>query len=243
MVVIGGEAVIVDCAPSSLGRGVPDSPAVRVILVDDAALVREGIARLLAEEGVDVIAQLPDATGLADAVRAGAPDAVVLDVRMPPTNTTEGLEAAVELKREHPRLGVLVLSQHIETRHAVDLLRSGHGGVGYLLKERITRSTELVDALARVASGETVIDPEVVHKVFDRPRQTDPITQLTAKERQVLALVAEGLSNERIAVRLEVTTRTVETHTSRIFFKLGLHEDRTNHRRVLAVLAHLRAIT
>lgn len=140
-------------------------------------------------------------------------------------------------------LGVLVLSQHIETRHAVDLLRSGHGGVGYLLKERITRSTELVDALARVASGETVIDPEVVHKVFDRPRQTDPITQLTAKERQVLALVAEGLSNERIAVRLEVTTRTVETHTSRIFFKLGLHEDRTNHRRVLAVLAHLRAIT
>jgi DNA-binding NarL/FixJ family response regulator len=222
---------------------VPDSPAVRVILVDDATLVREGIARLLADEGVDVVAQLCDATGVGDAVRAGAPDAVVLDVRMPPTHTTEGLKAAVELKREFPSLGVLVLSQHVETRHAVDLLQSGHGGVGYLLKERITRSTELVDALGRVASGGTAIDPEVVHKVLDRPRRTDPITQLTPKEREVLTLVAQGLSNERIAQRLKVTSRTVETHTSRIFLKLGLHEDLATNRRVLAVLAQLRTIT
>lgn len=211
-----------------------------MILVDDAVLVREGIARLLADDGVDVIEQLSDATALAHAVRIGEPDAVVLDVRMPPTNTTEGLDAAVALKREHPRLGVLVLSQRVEAVHAVELLKSGHGGVGYLLKERITRSTELVDALARVASGGMAIDPQVVAAVFNTPRQTDPVMQLTEKEREVLTLVAEGLSNERIAFRLGVTPRTVETHIGRIFSKLGLHEDPASHRRVLAVLAHLR---
>jgi serine/threonine-protein kinase len=214
-----------------------------VILVDDAVLVRQGIARLLADDGIDVIGQLSDATGLAEAVRAGAPDAVVLDVRMPPTNTTEGLHAALELKREHPRLGVLVLSQRVETRHAVDLLKDGQAGVGYLLKERITRSSELVEALNRVVSGGMAIDPEVVHAVFDAPRQDDPVNQLTAKEREVLALVAEGLSNERIAHRLEVTPRTIETHIGRIFLKLGLHENPASHRRVLAVLAQLRSGT
>jgi len=211
------------------------------MLVDDAPLVREGIARLLIDEGLDVVAQLADATGLADAVDVHAPDAVIIDVRMPPTHTTEGLLAAAELKRTHPDLGVLVLSQHVETRHAVDLLRAGNAGVGYLLKERITRSTELVDALRRVVSGGTAIDPEVVRTVFGTPRQSDPLAQLTAKEREVLELVAEGYSNERIAEQLEVTSRTVETHTSRIFTKLGLEADPANHRRVLAVLAHLRA--
>jgi len=214
---------------------------VRVILVDDAALVREGIARLLVDDGVDVVAQLADATTLAAAIDAYVPDAVVIDVRMPPTHTTEGLQAAVELKRTHPDLGVLVLSQHVETRHAVDLLRTGNAGVGYLLKERITRSTELVDALRRVVAGGTAIDPEVVRSVFRTPRRADPLTQLTSKEREVLELVAEGSSNERIAEQLQVTSRTVETHTSRIFSKLGLEADPANHRRVLAVLAHLRA--
>lgn len=212
----------------------------KVILVDDAPLVREGIARLLADEGIAVVAQLPDATGLPAAVHSARPDVVVTDVRMPPTSTTEGLQAAIELKRDHPDLGVLVLSQHVETRHAVDLLSRGHRGVGYLLKERITRPEELVDAVRRVAAGGTAIDPEVVRLVLDAPRWEDPVARLTAKEREVLALVAEGHSNERIAERLAITARTVESHTSRIFTKLGLEADPTTHRRVLAVLAHLR---
>jgi DNA-binding NarL/FixJ family response regulator len=213
----------------------------RVILADDAPLVREGIARLLTDQGVDVAAQLSDATGLRAAVQTHQPDAVITDVRMPPTSTTEGLQAALELKREHPGLGVLVLSQHVETRHAVDLLTSGRPGVGYLLKERITRPEELVDAIRRVARGGTAIDPEVVRIVFETPRRFDPMSLLTTKEREVLALVAEGHSNDRIAERLAITSRTVESHTSRIFTKLGLEADPTTHRRVLAVLAHLRA--
>ena len=215
----------------------------RVILVDDAPLVRAGIARLLADEGVDVVAQLADATGLLAAVQANRPDTVIIDVRMPPTHTTEGLQASVELKREQPDLGVLVLSQHVETRHAVELLTGGRTGVGYLLKERITRPAELVDAVRRVAGGGTAIDPEVVRIVFDTPRRSDPMSRLTAQEQNVLALVAEGHSNDRIAQRLAVTARTVETHTSRIFTKLGLDADPATHRRVLAVLAHLRAST
>jgi DNA-binding NarL/FixJ family response regulator len=220
---------------------VADQPALRVILVDDATLVREGVARLLADDGVEVVAQRSDAVGLADAVQDLAPDAVVLDVRMPPTHTTEGLQAALELKRDHPRLGVVVLSQHVETRHAVDLLSGGHQGVGYLLKERISRSEELVDALRRVVAGGTAVDPEIVQTVLTTPRRSDPVAELTAKEREVLELLAEGHSNERIAEQLLVTTRTVETHTGRIFTKLGLEADPTTHRRVLAVLAHLRA--
>jgi DNA-binding NarL/FixJ family response regulator len=212
----------------------------RVILVDDAPLVREGIARLLADAGLDVLAQRADASGLVDLVRSAGADAVVIDVRMPPTHTTEGLEAATELKRELPQVGVLVLSQYVETRHAVDLLRAGFRGVGYLLKERIARADELVDAVRRVAGGGTAIDPDVVRRVMDTPRAADPLLALTPKERDVLALVAEGHSNERIAEQLGVTDRTVETHTSRIFTKLGLPADPTTHRRVLAVLAHLR---
>lgn len=212
----------------------------RVILVDDAALVRRGIARLLADEGVMVLAEFPDAVGLAAAVHAEGPDAVIIDVRMPPTHTTEGLEAAVELKDEFPELGVLVLSQQVETRHAVELLARGRTGVGYLLKERVSHPEELVDAVHRVAAGGTVIDPDVVRAVLETPRRADPVAQLTAQERTVLALLAEGHSNDRIAERLTVTPRTVETHTSRIFTKLGLEVDPATHRRVLAVLAHLR---
>jgi DNA-binding NarL/FixJ family response regulator len=212
-----------------------------VVLVDDASLVRAGIARLLADEGVQVITQLPDATELLAAVQANRPDAVIIDVRMPPTHTTEGMRASLELKQEHPDIGVLVLSQHIETRHAVELLAGGHRGVGYLLKERIARPTELVDAVQRVAQGGMVIDPEVVRTVFETPRRLDPMASLTARERDVLGFVAEGFSNDRIAERLGVTARTVETHTSRIFTKLGLEADPATHRRVLAVLALLRA--
>lgn len=211
-----------------------------VVLVDDAPLVREGIARLLVEDGVDVLGQGADASGLLPQVEALRPDVVVLDVRMPPTHTTEGLEAATMLKGVLPELGVLVLSQHVEPRHALDLLAGGHKGVGYLLKERITRSSELVDALHRVAAGGTVIDPEIVRTVFDAPRREDPMDRLTAREREVLSLLAEGHSNDAIADRLRMTARTVETHTGRIFAKLDLEADPTTHRRVLAVLAYLR---
>ncbi len=157
--------------------------AVRVILVDDATFVRAGIARLLADEGVDVVAQFPDATGLLEAVRDERPNAVVIDVRMPPTHTTEGLRASLELKREFPDLGVLVLSQHVETRQAVELLAGGHTGVGYMLEERITKASELVDAVQRVAAGGTAVDPEVVRTVFETPRRADPLSGLTARER------------------------------------------------------------
>lgn len=213
----------------------------RVVLADDAALVREGIARFLADEGVEVVAKLEDATTLLDVVGSEAPDAVVVDVRMPPTHTTEGIDAAVAVKRAHPGTGLLVLSQHVETRQAVDLLSGGHRGVGYLLKDRVARPSELVDAVRRVAAGGVVVDPEVVATVFGTPRRVDPLAGLTAKEREVLGLLAEGHSNDGLAERLGVTARTIETHTSRIFAKLGLEADPAVHRRVLAVLAHLRA--
>lgn len=212
----------------------------RVILVDDAVLIREGIARLLAEAGIDVVAQLPDASRLLDAVVTMDPDVVIVDVRMPPTSTTEGLEAARLIKDRDPGIGVLVLSQHVETRHALDLLARGKRGVGYLLKEGVARPDQLVDAVRRVAAGGTAIDPEVVRRIFQTPRQDDALQDLTLKERDVLALVAEGHSNDHIAALLGVTARTVESHTGRIFTKLGLEVDSSTHRRVLAVLAHLR---
>ena len=211
------------------------------MLVDDAVLVREGIARLLRDEGVEVVAQRADAIDLLDDVEGSRPDAVILDVRMPPTHTIEGLEAAVELKRRIPDIGVLVLSQYVETHHAMELLMGAHSGVGYLLKERITAQSDLVDALARIADGGTVIDPEVVRRVLETPRRPDALDRLTAREQEVLALLAEGHSNASIADLLATTGRTIETHTSRIFAKLDLELTPATHRRVLAVLAHLRA--
>jgi DNA-binding NarL/FixJ family response regulator len=211
------------------------------MLVDDAVLVREGIARLLGEDGVEVVAQHADATDVLPAVEQSRPDVVVLDVRMPPTHTTEGLVAAAELKDRFPEVGVLVLSQHVETHHAMELLMGAHSGVGYLLKERIAGHADLVDALTRIADGGTVIDPEVVRKVLETPRRPNTLDRLTAREQEVLALLAEGHSNAAIAELLATTARTVETHTSRIFTKLDLELTPTTHRRVLAVLAHLRA--
>ena len=211
-----------------------------MVLVDDAPLVREAFARLLRDEGVDVVAQQADALGLTTAVEEARPDVVILDVRMPPSHTTEGLDAAVELKARHPEVGVLVLSQYVETHHAIDLLRGAHSGFGYLLKERITAHSDLIDAITRIADGGIVIDPEVVRKVLETPRQSDPLDRLTAREQEVLALVAEGHSNAAIADLLATSGRTIETHTSRIFTKLDLEATSTTHRRVLAVLAHLR---
>lgn len=210
------------------------------MLVDDAPLVREGIARLLAEDGLAVVAQLGDAEGLEAAVGAHGAEVVVLDVRMPPTHTTEGLAAAASLKRERPDIGVLVLSQHLETRHALDLLACGRG-VGYLLKERVSEPGELAAAVRRVGEGGTAVDPEVVRRVMGTRRPDDPLAALSERERTVLSLVAEGLSNRAIAERLVVTDRTVETHIANLFSKLGLQAEAGTHRRVLAALAHLRA--
>lgn len=215
--------------------------AIRALLVDDAAIVREGIARLLGEDGIEVVDQLPDAVGLLGRVERTRPDVVVLDVRMPPTHTTEGLDAAAELRRAFPQVGVLVLSQYVETHHAMELLTGSPRGVGYLLKERIARPADLVDALRRVAAGGTVVDPDVVRRVLETPRTVDPVARLTVREREVLTLVAEGHSNATIADLTDTNVRTVETHTGRIFTKLGLESSASTHRRVLAVLAHLRA--
>ena len=215
--------------------------ACRVMLVDDAPLIREGVARLLHDEGISVVAQYADAVDVLTAVEDLCPDVVIMDVRMPPTHTIEGLQAATELKERHPDVGVLVLSHYVETVHALNLLHGAHGGVGYLLKERITAHTELVDAITRVAEGGTVIDPEVVRKVLDSPRRSDPLDRLTSREHEVLALVAAGHSNASIARLLATSSRTIETHTSRIFTKLDLEATPDTHRRVLAVLAHLRA--
>jgi len=213
---------------------------VRVMLVDDAVLVREGIASLLAASGFQVVGQRGDAVGLVGAVRELQPAVVVMDVRMPPTHTTEGLRAAVELKAALPEVGVLILSQHVESRHAIELLARSAAGVGYLLKERIARPAELEDAVRRVAAGGTAVDPEVVSAVLGTRRAVDPLSALTAREREVLTLVAEGRSNDAVAEHLLVNIRTVETHMANILTKLGLPAEPGTHRRVLAVLTYLR---
>lgn len=212
----------------------------RVMLVDDAVLVREGIASLLAASGFQVVGQRGDAIGLVEAVRELQPAVVVMDVRMPPTHTTEGLRAAVELKAALPEVGVLMLSQHVESRHAIDLLARSAAGVGYLLKERIVRPAELEEAVRRIAAGGTAIDPEVVSAVLGTRRTHDPLSALTTREREVLTLVAEGHSNDAVADQLLVNIRTVETHMANILTKLGLPAEPGTHRRVLAVLTYLR---
>lgn len=212
----------------------------RLMLVDDAVLVREGIARLLDAIGFEVVAQRDDAVDLIDAVRAVEAQVVIMDVRMPPTYTTEGLRAAVALKAALPEVGVLMLSQHVESRHAVDLLTSSGAGVGYLLKERVARPAELAEAVRRIAGGGTAIDPEIVAAVLGARRPHDPLRALTRRERQVLTLVAEGWSNDAIAEHLSLTTRTVESYMGSILTKLDLQPEPGTHRRVLAVLAFLR---
>jgi DNA-binding NarL/FixJ family response regulator len=213
----------------------------RVVIADDAVLFREGLARVLEAAGIEVAAQVGDGEQLLAQVRADPPAVVVVDIRMPTAHTAEGLEAARRIRAEHPRVGVLVLSQYVEPHHAVQLLQDGAGGVGYLLKDRVADVREVVDAVRRVAAGGSVIDPEVVAQLVGRRRTRDPIQELTERERQVLALMAEGRSNQAIGERLFLSPKTVEAHVHSIFTRLDLHAAPDDHRRVLAVLAFLRA--
>jgi DNA-binding NarL/FixJ family response regulator len=213
----------------------------RVVIADDAVLFREGLARVLEAAGVHVAGQVGDAEQLLARVRAEPPDAAVVDIRMPPTHTREGLDAARRIHAEHPRVGVLVLSQYVEPHHAVQLLEDGASGVGYLLKDRVTDVGEVVDAVRRVAGGGSVIDPEVVAQLLGRRRARNPIEELTDREREVLALMAEGRSNQAISQRLFLSPKTVEAHVRSIFTRLDLAATPDDHRRVLAVLAFLRA--
>jgi DNA-binding NarL/FixJ family response regulator len=214
---------------------------VRVIVVDDAALFRAGIGRLLADAGFDVTAEVGDAAALLDAVERDPPDAVVVDIRMPPTHTTEGLDAARSLAERHPGVGVLVLSAYVDPHYAVQLVESGTSGTGYLLKERVADPGELTDAVRRVAAGGVVIDPGVVARLVGRARARNPLDALSEREREVLAMMAEGRSNQAICERLFLSPKTVEAYVRNVFAKLDLHQAADTNRRVLAVLAYLRA--
>jgi serine/threonine-protein kinase len=213
----------------------------RVVVADDAMLTRQGIVHVLTAAGIDVAADVADGEALLRAVEVEAPDVAIVDIRMPPTHTDEGLVAAARIRTDHPDVAVLVLSQYVEPRYALRVIEDRPERSGYLLKERIYDPAVLVDALRRLTEGETVVDPTIVARVFGRQRRDDPLAELTARERETLALVAEGLSNRAIAERLVVTERTVEAHISQIFGKLGLEESPDSHRRVLAVLAFMRA--
>jgi DNA-binding NarL/FixJ family response regulator len=212
---------------------------VRVVVAEDTMLTREGIVRLLEAANVEVVAQVEDATALIRQVRLERPDVAIVDIRMPPTHTDEGLVAAQQIRQEHPRIGVLVLSHYVEPSYALRLLEEHPERVGYLLKERVFDIAVLVDALRRITDGETVVDPTIVSRLVDRRRRADPLGGLTRREREVLGLVAEGLSNRALAARLFVTERTVEAHVKQIFLKLDLTANPESHRRVLAVLAYL----
>ena len=213
----------------------------RVVVADDDLLTRQGIVHLLQQAGIDVVAQAEDAESLLQQLGPARPDAVIVDIRMPPTHTDEGLTAARTIRADHPDVSVLVLSQYVEPSYATRLLEEHPERVGYLLKERVFDGAVLVDALRRIVDGETVVDPTIVRRLLERRRRADPLAELTPREREVLSLVAEGLSNRAIAARLFVTERTVEAHTTQVFAKLGLDEDPGTHRRILAVLAFLRA--
>jgi DNA-binding NarL/FixJ family response regulator len=210
------------------------------VVADDVMLTREGIVRLLTDAGVDVVGTASDANELVRVIALEQPDAALIDIRMPPTHTDEGLQAAHRIRASYPGVSVLILSQYVEPRYAMQLLEDHPEGVGYLLKERVFDVAVLIDALRRLADGETVVDPTIVARLFGRRRRANPLDELTEREREVLALVAEGLSNQAIASRLSVTERTVEAHVQQIFRKLGLELDADAHRRVLAVLAYLR---
>jgi DNA-binding NarL/FixJ family response regulator len=213
----------------------------RVVLADDSLLLREGVARLLEEAGLDVVAQAGDAEDLLRKVGAHKPDVAIVDVRMPPTHTDEGLRAAAEIRTNHAGTGVLVLSQYIEEAYAMELLSSNAEGVGYLLKDRVADLDRFVDAVKRVGEGGSALDPEVVSRLLGRRRQADPLAEISPREREVLALMAEGRSNHAIANELVVTERAVEKHVTSIFNKLNLPPTADDHRRVLAVLTYLKA--
>jgi len=213
---------------------------VQLVIAEDTVLVREGLAGLLEDAGHTVLARVGDAESLLAVVAEHEPELAIVDVRMPPTYVDEGMKAAVEIRRLRPRTAVLVLSQHIESRHAVDLVRSG-GGFGYLLKDRVLDVDEFLEAAQRVTDGGSALDPEVVKQLLAPPQDDDALADLTPREREVLGLMAEGRTNASIAKQLWLTERTVETHVSSILGKLGLAQSEEDHRRVLAVLAYLRA--
>ena len=211
----------------------------RVVVADDAPLIREGVARLLTENGVEVVDQVGDAGALLSSVRDLRPDVALVDIRMPPTHTDEGLRAAREIRSRYPGTAVLVLSQHLEPDYALQLVEAKPEHVGYLMKERVGRVDQLLDALQRVAAGECVVDRSVVDDLLARRRRVDPIEELTPREREILALIAEGRSNQGICRALWLSPKTVETHIRGAFAKLGIAAAPEDNRRVLAVLAYL----
>ena len=213
----------------------------RVVVAEDTMLTREGIVRLLGDAKVEVVAQVEDAEALIRQVRLERPDVAIVDIRMPPTHTDEGLVAAQQIRREFPDIGVLLLSHYVEPSYALRLLEERPEQVGYLLKERVFDVAILIDALRRITDGESVVDPTIVSRLLGRKRRDDPLAALSPREREVLGLLAEGLSNGAIAARLFVTPRTVEAHVKQVFLKLRLDANPESHRRVLAVLAYLGA--
>jgi DNA-binding NarL/FixJ family response regulator len=212
---------------------------VRVVIAEDSVLLREGISRVLTDSGLEIAGAVGDAEQLLRAIENQRPDVTVVDVRMPPTHTDEGVRAALVIRRQWPEVGVLVLSQYVEERYATDLIASDTRGVGYLLKDRVAEVAEFVEAVRRVGAGGTALDPEVVAQLLVRSRRADPLEALTPREREVLQLMAEGRSNSAIAANLVVTEGAVEKHVNSIFMKLDLPPADTDHRRVLAVLRYI----
>ena len=219
----------------------PGEKALRVVLAEDSVLLREGVARILVDAGFEIVGQAGSADELLLKVRSYSPDVAIVDIRMPPTHTDEGLRAAQEIRERHPGVGVLVLSQYIEPAYAMELLAENAEGVGYLLKDRISDVKEFASAVRRVAEGGSALDPAIVTQLVGRRRKDDPIDHLTPREREVLEHMAQGRSNSGIAERLVVTERAVEKHVTSIFEKLRLPASSDDHRRVLAVLAYLRS--
>ena len=218
-----------------------DARPIRIVVGEDQPIVREGVVRVLEHAGFEVVGVAGDAEDLVRKANAHKPDVVVTDIEMPPTLTDDGLQAAKQIREAQPGVGILVLSQYLEDRYAVELVQAGARGVGYLLKDRVGDLTIFIDAVRRVAGGGSALDPEVVQRMVDRPRAQSPLDELTPREREVLTLMAEGRSNNGIAERLVVTVAAVERHVTSIFSKLGLRQLPEDHRRVLAVLEYLRS--